>query len=145
MAGCLEQIDANKCTRSICAAQKLFALPKLQYILRAFPSYLNGAQLGSFDRTVCKTVSKISNLAFNDSAWIPSMLPVKHGGLGFRRAIDIALPGFISSLLAVCPLINAVLSRVSGLAQMGELTAAELSWSSAHIGVCEPEGLSKLS
>ena len=106
------------------------------------PTYLNGAQLGSFDRTVCETVSKISNLAFNDSAWISSMLPVKHGGLGFRRAIDIALPGFISSLLAVCPLVNANLSCVSGLVQTGELRAAVLSWSLAHIGVCEPEGLS---
>ena len=74
-----------------------------------------------------------------------AMLPVKQGGLGFRRAIDIALPGFISSLLAVCPLVNAVLSKVSSLTQMGELTVAVLSWSSAHNSVCEPEGLSRLS
>ena len=72
-------------------------------------------------------------------------LPVKQGGLGFRRAIDITLTGFISSLLAVRPLADAILSRVSGLAETGELTVALLSWSLAHIGVCEPEGLSRLS
>ena len=71
--------------------------------------------------------------------------PFIQGGLSFRRAFDVVLPGFIFSLLAVRPLVDAVLSHVSGLAQMGELTVAVLSWSSAHISVCEPEGLSRLS
>jgi len=64
-----------------------FALPKLLYILCASPSYLNGAQRGAFNRTVCETVCKISNVAFNDSTWMQAALPVKQGGLGFRRAI----------------------------------------------------------
>ena len=71
--------------------------------------------------------------------------PFIQGGLSFRRAFDVVLPGFIFSLLAVRPLVDAVLSRVIGLAQTMELTVAVLSWSSAHIRVCEPEGLFRLS
>ena len=67
MAGRLEQIDPYKAFGLL---KNCFTLPKLLYILRASPSYLNGAQLGAFDCTVCKTISKISNVAFNDSAWM---------------------------------------------------------------------------
>jgi len=59
---------------------------------------------------------KISNVAFDYIAWTQAVLPVKQGGLGFRKATDIALPGLISSLLAVHSLVDAVLSRVSSLA-----------------------------
>ena len=40
--------------------------------------------------------------------------PVQQCGLGFRKANDIALPSFISSSLAVHPLVDAVLFHVSG-------------------------------
>ena len=56
MAGRLEQIDA------FVLLKNCFALPKLPYIVRASPTYLNGAQLRAFDRTVCETISKISGV-----------------------------------------------------------------------------------
>ena len=125
MAGRLEQIDVHKAFLWI---KNCFVLPKLLYVLHVSPSYLNSAKLGAFGHTICETVSKISNVAFNDAASMQAMLRVKQGGLGFRRAFDIALPGFIS-LLAVRPLVDAILSQVSGLVQTGELTAAVSSLS----------------
>ena len=109
-----------------------------------FPSFLNGAQFGAFDCTVCETLSKISKVAFNGSAWMQATLPVKQGYLGLRRAIDSILHGFISSLMVDHLLVDAVLSCVIGLVQMWELTPAVLSWSSAHVGVCKPQGVSWL-
>ena len=59
MAGRLEQIDARE---TFLLLKNCFALPKLPYIVRASPTYLNGAQLRAFDRTVCETISKISGV-----------------------------------------------------------------------------------
>ena len=73
------------------------------------------------------------------------MLPVKQGGLGFRNATGIALLGFNSSSLVVCPLVDAVLSCVSDLAHMEELAAAVLTWSFVYAGAGEPQALARLS
>jgi hypothetical protein len=44
------------------------------------------------------TLQSITNVDLYDSAWNQATLPISFGGLGVRRASDLALPAFLSSV-----------------------------------------------
>ena len=51
------------------------------------------------------------NVELSDDAWTQAMLPVADGGLGIRRATDIALPAYLSSVAGSHALISQQLPR----------------------------------
>ena len=53
--------------------------------------------------------------------------PVNFGGLGCRRAEDIALPSFLASVNSVGELVEIILSRIN-IADTNELVEAVESW-----------------
>ena len=137
MAERLVQLDNHQ---AFILLKNCFAIPKLQYLLRASPAYLDTVGLFNFDETVRKALTNITNVLFMNESWVQATFPVKLGGLGIRKSSDIALPSFISSMHSVSNLVDAVLSRVSGLVETGELTKAEETWSSTDASLLKPVG-----
>ena len=89
-----------------------FALPKIQYILRASPVYRREEDLVSFDGSLVKALSAVTNVQFEGDSIIQATLPVRMGGLGIRMSKDIALPAYISSLHSVQGLIQRIMQNV---------------------------------
>ena len=118
-----------------------FSIPKLQYLLRSSPAYKKEDDLKDFDQTLKEAVSLITNVAFKDESWDQATLPVGLGGLGFRRAFDIALPSFISSAYSVRSLVEAILSNVQNMAETEELLDAVTVWNGRCGDSSTPEGI----
>ena len=102
-----------------------FALPKIQYILRASPMYKQEQDLMSFDGSLVNALSAVTNVQFEGDSIIQATLPVRLGGLGIRMSKDIALPSFISSLHSVQGLIQRILEKVTIPADTDLNTAVE--------------------
>ena len=82
-----------------------FAIPKLQYVLRASPAYLCGEELSVFDRALFDSLGRVANVSLEGDVCKQAWLPVSFGGLGCRRAGDIALPSFIATKNSVGELV----------------------------------------
>ena len=67
--------------------------------------------------------------------------PVNFGGLGCRRAKDIALPSFLASMNSVGELVETILSRIN-IADTNELAEVVESWRGASGGAPLPDDLS---
>ena len=77
-----------------------FSIPKILYILRTAPCFLS-ASLEAYDNLLRAILSNISNVCLEeDSVWAQASLPVSAGGLGVRRAAQLAPPPFWLLLLA---------------------------------------------
>ena len=68
--------------------------------------------------------------------------PVNFGGLGCRRAEDIALPSFLASMNSVGELVETILSRIN-IADTNELAEAVESWRRASGGAPLPDDPSR--
>ena len=116
-----------------------FAIPKMTYLLRSSPAFQQVDLLDDFDITVRKSMSSITNIDFTDDSWTQVSLPVRSGGLGIRKSVDIALPCFISSALSAHSLVEAILLSVTDLAPFELFTEIEM-WKASGHGLIEPEG-----
>jgi len=104
-----------------------FSIPKLQYVLRSSPAYKHDAELGCFDESLKSAIASVTNVEMSGDSWAQASLPVCLGGLGCRKAGDIALPAFVSSMNSVSNLVEAILSNVN-VADTDELAEAVESW-----------------
>ena len=96
-----------------------FSIPKMYYLLRSAPAYKQADLLESYDQTVRESLSRITNINYSNMAWAQASLPVRSGGLGVRKANDIALPCYISSALTAQTLVEAIIPPSAGLASFG--------------------------
>ena len=120
----LKMIDPHQATVLL---KNAFSLPKLLYILRSSPVYQEEEVLSQFDNIIREAFVSITNVPFTEDSWTQATLPIHLGGIGIRRAQDVALPCYISSVLSVGPLVRAVLLPVVGLAQAdGPFEAVEV-------------------
>ena len=124
MASRLEVLDSHQ---AFVLLRSAFAIPKLQYVLRASPAYLCTAGLLGFDGSLRKAVENITNVGFDEDSWVQAGLPVSLGGLGVRRAVDVALPAFAASMHSVGELVEVILSRVN-MTDTNELAEAGEAW-----------------
>ena len=115
-----------------------FMIPKLQYVLRASPAYLCGEELSVFDRALFDSLGIVANVSLEEDVCKQAGLPVSFGGLGCRRAGDIALPFFIASMNSVGELVETILSRIN-IADTNELAEAVESWRGASGGDFLPD------
>ena len=82
------------------------------------------------------TLQSVLNIALSDESWDQAILPVANGGLGIRRATDIALPAFLSSVAGSQTLMNQLLPhKLHGVSGTNKL-----NFSSASVR-CITEGL----
>ena len=85
-----------------------FAISKLQYVLRASPAYLCREELLIFDRALFDSLWRVANVSLEGDVCKQAGFPVNFGGLSCRRAEDIALPSFLSSMNSVGELMPAI-------------------------------------
>jgi len=125
MVARLELIDNHQ---AFVLLRSCFAIPRLQYLLRAAPAYKHGIELGNFDEVLREAVTRITNVNMNEESWKQATLPVNLGGLGCRKASDIALPAFLSSMNSVSDLVEAILTNIN-MVETFELSEAVEAWS----------------
>ena len=68
-----------------------FAIPKLQYVLKASHAYLCREELSIFDRALFDSLGRMANVSLEGDVCKHAGFPVNFGGFGCRRAEDIAL------------------------------------------------------
>ena len=75
-----------------------FAIPKFHYLLRTTPCFLS-VHLEEYDSVLRSILSSVTNcpLVQDKKAWLQASLPVKLGGLGIRRAVQVAPSAYLSS------------------------------------------------
>ena len=74
-----------------------FAIPKVLYILRTAPCFLSPG-LARFDELLSHLVCVILNVPLDDnSAWLQASLPMRSGGIGIRRSMQLAPSAFLAS------------------------------------------------
>ena len=103
--------------------KNVFAIPKLQYVLRASLAYLCGEELSVFDRALFDSLRRVANVSLKGDVRKQAGLPVSFGGLGCRRAGDIALTSFLASMNSVGELVETILSKIN-IADTNELAEA---------------------
>ena len=120
------------------------AIPKLTYLLRSSPAFRQLDLLQDFDFLVKNAVSSITNVDFSEDGWTQASLPVRSGGLGIRKTIDIALPCYISSATSAQPLVESSLSSVQDMVPFEVSPEVEL-WKQGGQGLIAPLGDSRSS
>ena len=102
------------------------AAPRLNYLMRSSPAYLQPAELVKIDEMVRNTLAKCTNVDVSGDAWAQASLPLRHGGLGVRKVSDLALPCYLASLHATRELTATILPPSSTVGQdtTGPLPAA---------------------
>ena len=106
------------------------AIPKLLYLLRTSPCFLSSS-LKIYDDELRATVCSSFNiqLAESDPSWIQSTLPVCHGGLGIRSAVQLAPSAFLASAAASSGLAHLILPANMQPPQLSYVDEALASWS----------------
>ena len=94
MSSRLEDIGSHE---ALFLLRHCVAIPKLQYFLRSAPCFKNPQILEEYDIVLQDCLQKIINVRLDEEKCLQSSLPVKFGGLGVRRATDLALPAFLGS------------------------------------------------
>ena len=86
-----------------------FAIPKVLYLLRTAPCFLS-SELGGFDDVLRHLLSNIVNIPLsNESAWLQASLPVRAGGIGIRRTVQLAPSAYLASAAGCSELIQQIL------------------------------------
>src|ERR1700735_4297547 len=75
----------------------LFA-PRIVYLLRYSPASKCEAVLRYFDDHIHDTLERVLNITLSSRELEKATMPVRGGGLGIRRASDIAMACYVSSL-----------------------------------------------
>lgn len=74
---------------------------KILHLLRSGRAYKNLGRLQEFDVAVRDCLTEITNNNIEKTAWIQATLPISMGGIGIRRACELALPPFWHPLTRV--------------------------------------------
>ena len=93
--------------------ENAFAIPKLQYVLRASSAYLCREELRIFDRALFDSLGRVANVSLEGDVCKQAGYPLNFGDLGCRRAEDIALPSFLAFMNSVGELVETILSRIN--------------------------------
>jgi hypothetical protein len=84
------------------------SLPSMLHILRT-ARCVDHPLLRTFDEQLRQCLSEILNVSLDDKRWLQASLPIKAGGLGIRRAEQVAPSAFLASYAATEHLVLAML------------------------------------
>ena len=109
-----------------------FAIPKVLYILRTAPCFLS-SELMSYDDLLRSILSDVINVTLDDNlAFLQASLPVRDGGLGIRRTVQLAPSAFLASAAGCSDLIRQIVpSRIHNISDPHVEMALHL-WSEDH-------------
>ncbi len=86
------------------------AIPKMLYVLRTAPCFLHPDLLETYDSALRSALSSITNVHLvDDRAWLQATLPIRQGGLGIRRATQLAPSAFLACAAGCSTLIAMIL------------------------------------
>ena len=116
-----------------------FAIPKLTFLLRTSPAFLSPL-LQDYDSFLCSLLSSLLNvnLDYGTTAWVQASLPVRMGGLGIRRAVQLAPSCFLSSAAASRDLVDHILPAHLSRSPLLYVDQANAAWSSAYPDLLQP-------
>ena len=106
------RLDALHTHDALFLLRNCLAIPKLLYILRTAPMWKVQEGLNTFDETVRQALQSVCNINMDNSTWTQASLPTSKGGLGVRRASDLALPAFLASCYGTHDLVSSLLPPV---------------------------------
>ena len=114
------------------------SVPKLQYLLRTAPCFTSDL-LSEYDSTLRSILSSVTNTPVDrdDLAWLQASLPVRLGGLGVRRACQIAPSAYLASTVSSLDLVTNILPSNSLPVPSSELALS--LWSQDH-SIDPPQG-----
>ena len=125
MASRLEEIDSHD---ALFLLRNAFAIPKLTYFLHTAPCFENPELLHEFDETLRESLEKILNMKLDPSKWNQCSLPTAFGGLGIRKASDLAPLAFILSALATSENVKDLLPNSLETSQTPFLNESRRLW-----------------
>lgn len=105
-----------------------FSIPKLTYLLRTSAYFKYEHLLNKIDEDIKNTLQSICNSEFNTQKWSIVTLPVRSGGLGIRKASEICLPAFLSSISSVTNLVTSIHSDLSDETMVSDYNCALNKW-----------------
>ena len=109
-----------------------FAIPKILYVLRTAPCFLS-SHLQSFDESLRDILMSIVNVHLDDVSWLQASLPVRVGGIGIRRATQLAPSAYLASAAGCSDLVHQILPpSPSPVSPNPLLEAALTSWKEGH-------------
>ena len=76
-------------------AQNLIRYSKADVHITWFTGCFSNNLLKEYDDVIRFTLQYVLNIALSDEAWNQASLPVASGGLGIRKATQVALPAFL--------------------------------------------------
>ena len=86
-----------------------FSIPKVLYILQTASCFLSN-HIETYDSRLRSLLSDITNVSLTvDSIWLQASLPVRAGGIGIRRAAQLAPSAFLTSAAGCSELIRQIL------------------------------------
>jgi len=130
---CLQSHDA------LVILKHSLSLPKLLHTLRSSCCVEHPA-LSEFDDQLRYCLRQILNVSLDDNQWSQATLPVRNGGLGIRRAHQIAPSAYLASASGAAPLVSLILPlRLQGLSD-SRADQALAAWS-AQGGSVPPSGI----
>jgi len=117
---------------SLVLIRSSLSVPKITHLLRCSPCSEHPA-LTEFDQTVRDGLCVIANSQITDSQWIQATLPVRDGGLGLRRASQLALPAFLASAASTSSLQARILANATVVnTNDSRVELYTLQWTSMH-------------
>ena len=86
-----------------------FVITKVLYTLRTAPCFLS-PDLETFDDTLRTLLTSIVNVRLDDvSAWLQASLPVRAGGIGICRTVQLAPSAYLASATGCSELVHQIL------------------------------------
>jgi hypothetical protein len=89
-----------------------YSTPKLIYLLRTAACFQNN-MLKEMDLVIQNATSEFGNIKFTESALEQATLPCRFGGIGIRKASELAVPAYLSSVTAAKPLTSVLYPSTS--------------------------------
>ena len=117
---------------ALCLLRHSFAIPKVLFILRSAPCFLSN-HLEAFDGLLRSLLSSILNINLDhDASWLQAILPVRAGGLGVRRAAQLAPSAFLASAAGCSSLILEILPPCVHACADPHIESALTAWKQSH-------------
>ena len=109
-----------------------FAISKVLYVLHTAPCFLS-PELARFDESLRHLLCVILNVPLDDdSAWLQASLPVRSGGIGIRRSVQLAPSAYLASAACCSELIPQILTTHLHTSSDPHVEEAVSLWQATH-------------
>ena len=95
----------------LCLLRCCMGFPKFAFAVRSTPPHLIPNATRSFDELMGDTAKQRFDITFNDDQKTQWALPIRCGGIGIRKASDIAPAAFLANIMDTIPLIRRMLNK----------------------------------